>query len=133
MKTKTIILWILIILGFIFHHIYGLATVFFNESVLMEGATGETPFWAHQWRILMEGLAFLFAVLTVQLSQKWFRWTSLMWGTILLLFNTYHVIEAIMHNATNFSEILILLLMAMANAFLVINLNKWKNELFEES
>ncbi|WP_108866305.1 PepSY-associated TM helix domain-containing protein [Aquimarina aquimarini] len=128
MKTKIIVLWMLIILGFIFHHIYGLATVFFNESVFIEGSTGETPFWAHQWRILMEGLAFLFAVLTVQLSQKWFRWTSFIWAIIVALFNVYHVAEAIMHEASNYSEIWILLLMAVASILLVINLHKWKKE-----
>ncbi|MDO5981424.1 PepSY-associated TM helix domain-containing protein [Flavivirga spongiicola] len=128
MRTKIITLWLLVIFGFVFHHIYGLATVFFKESVFIEGSTGETPFWAHQWRILMEGLAFLFAVLTVQVSKYWFRWASFIWGIIVALFNTYHVIEAIMHEANNYSEIFILLLMAMASVFLVINLNKWKNE-----
>ncbi|WP_106794037.1 PepSY domain-containing protein [Aquimarina sp. Aq78] len=127
MRTKIIILWIFIILGFIFHHIYGLANVFFKESVFIEGSTGETPFWAHQWRILMEGLAFLFAVMTVQVSKKWFRWISFIWGIIVALFNVYHVIEAIMHEEANYSEIFILLLMAVASIFLVINLNKWKN------
>ncbi|PKV49241.1 putative iron-regulated membrane protein [Aquimarina sp. MAR_2010_214] len=125
-RTKIIILWMFIILGFIFHHIYGLASIFFNESVLIEGATGETPFWAHQWRILMEGLAFFFAVLTVQLSKSWFRWASFVWAIIVALFNVYHVAEAIMHEASNYSEILILLLMAVASIFLVINLNTWR-------
>ncbi|WP_291864816.1 PepSY-associated TM helix domain-containing protein [Maribacter sp.] len=126
MKTKIISLWLFIILGFIFHHIYGLASVFFNESVFIEGSTGETPFWAHQWRILMEGLAFLFALLTVQLSQKWFQWTSFIWAIIVALFNVYHVSEAIMHEATNYSEIFILLLMAAASILLVIHLNQWR-------
>lgn len=127
MKTKIISLWILLLLGFIFHHIYGLASVFFNESVFIEGSTGETPFWAHQWRILMEGLAFFFAVLTVQISKIWFRWTSFIWAILVALFNVYHVVEAIMYEATNYSEIFILLLMAIASIFLVINLNKWKS------
>ncbi|WP_062060717.1 PepSY-associated TM helix domain-containing protein [Aquimarina longa] len=128
MRTKIIMLWMFIILGFIFHHIYGLATVFFKESVFIEGSTGETPFWAHQWRILMEGLAFLFAILTVQLSRIWFRWASFIWASIVALFNIYHVIEAILHEATNYSEIFILLLMAIASVFLVMNLNKWRKE-----
>ncbi|MEE9363626.1 MAG: PepSY-associated TM helix domain-containing protein [Cellulophaga sp.] len=126
MRTKITTLWTLLILGYIFHHIYGLASVFFNESVLMEGATGETPFWAHQWRILMEGSAFLFTLLTVQLSKKWFRWTSLIWAIVVALFNCYHVVEAILHEATNYSEIFILLLMAVASIILVKQLNIWR-------
>jgi len=127
MRTKIIILWTFIVVGFIFHHIYGLATVFFKESVFIEGSTNETPFWAHQWRILMEGLALLFAILTVQISKKWFRWLSFIWAIIVALFNIYHVIEAILYEATNYSEIFILFLMVIVSVFLVLNIYKWKN------
>ncbi|MEE9363829.1 MAG: hypothetical protein V3U92_14605 [Cellulophaga sp.] len=76
----------------------------------------------------MEGLAFLFAILTVQLSKGWFRWTSFVWGIVVALFNCYHVIEASLHEATNYSEIFILLLMAVASVFLVMNLNQWRKD-----
>lgn len=126
MRTKIIILWIFIALGFIFHHIYGLATVFFNESVMLEGSTGETPMWAHQYRVLMEGLALLFALLTVQITKPWFRITSLIWSVIVAAFNIYHVITAIIYEPSNVSEIFILILMAIAGVFLVININAWR-------
>lgn len=128
MKTKISLLWIFIAIGFIFHHIYGLATVFFNESVFIEGSNGETPFWAHQWRILMEGLALTFGLLTIEVSKKWFILTSFVWAIILGLFNVYHIITAVMYEASNISEILILLLLVIANAFLINNINKWRKE-----
>ncbi|TCI90368.1 PepSY-associated TM helix domain-containing protein [Tenacibaculum sp. M341] len=126
MRTKIIMLWTLLVIGFILHHVYGIANVYFKESLLMEGATGETPSWVHPWRIGLEGLAFLFAVLTVQLSKSWFKWTSLIWSIILGLFNIYHFITAIIYEPSNISEILILLLMAVANAFLVKEISDWK-------
>ncbi|WP_459210293.1 PepSY-associated TM helix domain-containing protein [Aquimarina rhabdastrellae] len=126
MRTKITLLWIFIALGFIFHHIYGLATVFFNETVFIEGSTGETPMWAHKYRILMEGLALLFALFTLQVSKPWFRMVSLIWSCVVALFNVYHVITAIIYEASNLSEIFILILMAIAGVFLVLNLNEWR-------
>lgn len=128
MRTKIIVLWIVMVIGFIIHHVYGIANVYFKESLLIEGSTGEIPGWAHQWRILMEGLALLFAVLTVELSQKWFKWTSFVWAILLGLFNTYHAITAIIYEMSNVSEILVLLLMVVANVFLIKELMDWKSD-----
>jgi uncharacterized iron-regulated membrane protein len=128
MRTKIISLWTLLVIGFMIHHIYGLANVYFTESLMMEGATGETPNWVHKWRIGLEGLAFLFAILTVQFSQNWFKWTSLIWACLLGLFNVYHFITALIYEPSNISEILILLLMVVANAFLIKELFSWKSE-----
>ncbi|WP_103071400.1 PepSY-associated TM helix domain-containing protein [Aquimarina sediminis] len=127
MRTKIIILWIFIALGFIIHHIYGLFGVYYNDSLMMEGATGETPIIHHVYRILFEGFALLFGILTVEVSKKWFKWTSFVWAILLGVFNIYHFLEALLHEISNISEILILALMIVASIFLVINLNKWKN------
>ncbi|CAM1344994.1 PepSY-associated TM helix domain-containing protein [Tenacibaculum amylolyticum] len=127
MRTKIIALWTLIVIGFIIHHVYGLASIYFNESVMIEGSTGEIPGWVHQWRIILEGMAFLFAVLTIQVSKQWFRWTSFIWAILLGLFNVYHFITAVIYEASNVSEILILLLMVVANLFLIKELLDWKS------
>ena len=126
MRTKITLLWIFIAIGFVFHHIYGLATVFFNESVFIEGSTGETPFWAHQWRIILEGLALTFGLLTLEIGKKWFRMLSFIWAIALGLFNVYHVITAVIDEASNLSEILVLILSVLANAFLVKEINAWR-------
>jgi uncharacterized iron-regulated membrane protein len=126
MRTKISLLWIFIAIGFVFHHIYGLATVFFNESVFIEGSTGETPFWAHQWRIILEGLALTFGLLTLEIGKKWFRMLSFVWAVVLGLFNVYHVITAVIYESSNLSEILVLILLVVANAFLVNEINAWR-------
>ncbi|WP_299839469.1 PepSY-associated TM helix domain-containing protein [uncultured Tenacibaculum sp.] len=127
MRTKIIMLWIFLVIGFIIHHVYGIADVYFKESLLLEGANGETPEWAHQWRILLEGIAFVFAVLTVQISKQWFKWTSLIWAIILGLFNIYHFITAVIYEFTNVSEILVLFLMVITSMFLIKELIDWKS------
>ncbi|WP_299680540.1 PepSY domain-containing protein [uncultured Tenacibaculum sp.] len=127
MRTKIIILWLTMVIGFIIHHVYGIANVYFQESLVLEGADGEIPGWAHQWRIILEGMAFLFAILTVEFAQKWFKWTSLIWAVLLGLFNIYHWITAIIYEMSNVSEILILFLMVVANIFLIKEILYWKS------
>lgn len=128
LTTKIIFLWLFIVLGFVFHHIYGIANVYFQESMLLDGATGKTPMWAHQWRILMEGLALLFAILTLQFNQIWFRWLSLIWALLVTAFNVYHIIGAIQHESGNLSEIFILALTVLASIMLLISLNQWRKQ-----
>lgn len=132
MRTKVILLWTLLVIGFILHHVYGIANVYFQESLVLEGSNGEIPGWAHQWRIILEGMAFLFAVLTVSLSQNWFKWTSLIWACLLGLFNVYHFITALIYEPSNISEILILLLMAVSNVILVKEILNWKSHQLSE-
>ncbi|WP_075341795.1 PepSY-associated TM helix domain-containing protein [Tenacibaculum agarivorans] len=126
MRTKIIMLWVILVIGFIIHHVYGIADVYFKESLLIEGSNGEIPGWAHQWRIQLEGVAFLFAVLTIQLSKNWFKWVSLVWAILVGLFNIYHFITALIYEITNVSEILVLATMAIANIFLIKELFTWK-------
>ncbi|MFT7899812.1 PepSY-associated TM helix domain-containing protein [Tenacibaculum ascidiaceicola] len=125
MRTKIIILWIFLAIGWIVHHIYGLFNIYYNETLVMEGATGEAPFAHHIYRILFEGMCLLFGLLTIEISKKWFKVTSLVWASIAGLYNVYHLFEAIMHEASNISEIFMLLLVAIASVFLIINIYKW--------
>ncbi len=128
MRIRIISLWTFIVIGFLIHHIYGIANVYFKTSLVIEGSNGEIPGWAHQWRMLLEGMAFLFAVLTTQVTRKWFKWTSLIWACLLGLFNIYHFITAIIYEASNISEIFILLVMVIVNGFLLKELIDWKTE-----
>lgn len=127
MRTKIIFLWSAIVIGFIFHHLYGLANIYFQESLLIEGSDGEIPGWAHQWRIILEGMAFLFAVLTVQLSKSWFRWASFIWAILLGVFNLYHLVTAMIYEISNVSEILMLAIMLIASVLLIKELNTWRS------
>ncbi|MFL1895214.1 PepSY-associated TM helix domain-containing protein [Aquimarina sp. 2-A2] len=129
MKTKISIYWLLIAVGFILHHIYGLFGVYYNESLMIEGATGDVPVEHHLYRVLFEGVAFLFCLLTLEVSKYWFKQTSFVWAILLGVFNIYHFITAIVYESSNFSEILILAIMAVTNVLLVINLHKWSKQI----
>lgn len=124
MRIKIVILWIFLGIGWIVHHIYGLFNVYYNETLVIEGATGEAPMLHHIYRIIFEGLCLLFGLLTIEIYKKWFIWVSFVWAIIAGAYNIYHVFEALLFEPTNISEIFMLLLVATASVFLVINLKK---------
>ena len=124
-RIKIIILWVFLAIGWIVHHMYGLFSIYYNETLMMEGATGKAPLAHHIYRILFEGMCLLFGLLTIEISKKWFKITSLVWASIAALYNVYHFFEAIMHESSNISEIFMLTLVAIASIFLVINIYKW--------
>ncbi|WP_299118857.1 PepSY-associated TM helix domain-containing protein [uncultured Tenacibaculum sp.] len=125
LRTKIIILWIFLAIGWIVHHMYGLFNIYYNETLVMKDATGEAPLIHHIYRILFEGMCLLFALLSIEISKKWFKIASIVWASIAAIYNIYHFFEAIMHESSNISEIFMLTLVAIASTLLVININKW--------
>lgn len=125
MRTKIIILWLFLGIGWIVHHLYGLFNIYYNESLIMEGATGEAPMVHHLFRILFEGFCLLFALATMEVSKAWFRITSFVWAVATGLYNVYHLITAILYESSNISEIFMLALVAAASILLVIKIYHW--------
>ncbi|ALJ06342.1 hypothetical protein APS56_14875 [Pseudalgibacter alginicilyticus] len=128
MRTKIIILWLFLGIGWLVHHIYGLFNIYYNETLIIEGATGDVPIAHHIYRILFEGLCLLFALLTLEVTKQWFKSTAFIWAIIAGLYNVYHFIEAIIFETSNISEIFMLLLVATASVFLIKNLYLWKKK-----
>lgn len=128
MRTKISILWLFIALGWIVHHLYGLFNIYYNETLIMDGATGEAPIVHHVYRMLFEGIALCFALLTLEISKPWFRWTTFVWAIIGALYNIYHFVTALMYEPSNISEIFVLALMVVASLFLYKNLNLWTKD-----
>ena len=128
MKTKISVLWIFLAVGWIIHHLYGVFNIYYNETIIMEGANSEAPLIHHIYRILFEGFCFMFGLLTLEISKKWFRWTSLVWAIITALYIVYHFFEAIMYENNNISEIYMLALVSIASIFLIKNINTWRKK-----
>ena len=129
MRTKISILWLFLAVGYIVHHIYGLFGVYYLESVMIEGSDGAVPINHHIWRIILEGLALLCCLLTLEISKNWFKWAAFIWALLAGLFNIYHFIASLLYEVSNISELLILAMMVVANIFLIRGINKWIKEL----
>lgn len=126
MRTKIVFLWILSAIFWLVHHLYGLFNIYYQESLLMDGATGLAPMEHHLYRILFEGLCFLFALLTIEVSKPWFKTLSLVWAVVAGIYNIYHFIAAAIGETENISEIFILLLTVITSIYLIKNIRKWQ-------
>ena len=126
MKNKIALLWVFLAIGFVLHHIYGLAGIYFGKDLTIEGSTGETPGWAHYYRIAFEIIILIFALTTLEINKAWYKTTSWIWAILLGLFNFYHVIEAILHEPSNLSEIVLLGWMFSVSLFLILSIRKWR-------
>lgn len=129
MKNKIALLWLFLAVGFILHHIYGLSGIYFGKELTIEGSTGETPGWAHYYRIIFEIIILIVALASLEIVKKWFKTTSLVWAVLLGLFNVYHVIEAVLYEASNISEIILLTWMVAVSILLVFSLKKWRKNI----
>lgn len=124
-RVKIVILWLTLAISWLIHHLYGLFNIYYNETLVIEGATGEVPLLHHVYRILFEGMAYCFAILTVEITASFFKWLSFSWAVLSALYNAYHLVTAVIYEPSNVSEIFILLLAAVASGFLVKNLYSW--------
>ena len=124
MQYKVAFLWLFIAIGWIVHHIYGLFGVYYNETLMMEGADGTTPLLHHAYRILFEGSALLFAFLSLVFKGKGILYTSLIWAVIGGIYNLYHLGAAIVYEPKNISEHFILVWMVLVSAYLIKTLNE---------
>ena len=129
MKLKITLLWFFSAFGWIVHHIYGLFNIYYNENLIMDGATGDAPLEHHLYRIAFEGLCLLFALLTIEISGKVFKEISFFLAIIAGLYNLYHLASSLIYDLTNISELFILVLMCIASTFLVKNLAIWRKEI----
>ena len=129
MKTKITMLWFFSAIGWIAHHIYGLFNIYYNETLIMDGATGEAPLEHHLYRIAFEGFSLLFALMTIEMSNKIFKEISFGFAIIAGLYNLYHLSSSFMYDATNVSELFILTIMLTASVLLVKNIVLWKKEI----
>ncbi len=126
MKNKIAMLWLFLGVGFLLHHVYGLAGIYFGKDLVIEGATGTVPDWAHYYRVLFELIILIFALGTLEVEKKWFKLSSFIWSILLGVFNAYHIIEALLYESSNYSEIVLLVWMLAVSVALVFALQKFR-------
>ncbi len=121
MQTKIIFLWIIASILWVIHHMYGLFNVYYVESLIIEGADGNVPIEHHMYRVLFEGLCLLFAILSIQITQRVFLLIAFTWAILAALYNLFHFVTAIIYESENISEIFMLTLMVIVSSFLLYN------------
>ena len=57
-----------------------------------------------------------------------FKWITFIYAILLLLLNVFHVFATVTEDICNLTQIALLTFVVLANAFLVLELNRWRKE-----
>lgn len=126
--TKIAFCWILISIGLAYHTQYELSGLFFGEDIKMPAANGKMPYTVHYFNIAVTIIPLFFALLTLFLNKLAFKWIIFIYAVLLLLLNLFHVLATAKEDISNLTQIALLTFVALANVFLVMELNRWRKE-----
>lgn len=113
-------LWLLIVIGYIFHSTYHLSEAVFGVDIKLPNATGEVPIVMYVIRIVLEIFTLTLVLLTLYSTGKVFRWFSFVWASILGVLNAFHLGETIMGHPGELSQLVLLAFILATNVLLVI-------------
>ena len=127
-QIKTAFYWLLLGICFLTHtllHMYGL---FYGVDISLPDATGEVSLGVQAFNTALFTVTFLMALLSVNLSSKGFRWFSLVWASLFLLLNIFHLCATAFVEAFDLSQVCLLTFVLAVNVLLVATLYYRKNE-----
>lgn len=113
-------LWLLIVIGYIFHSTYHLSEAVFGVDIKLPNATGEVPIVMYVIRIVLEIFTLTLVLLTLYSTGKVFRWFSFVWASILGVLNAFHLGETIMGHPGELSQLVLLTFILATNVLLII-------------
>ncbi|WP_139785116.1 hypothetical protein [Parabacteroides sp. Marseille-P3160] len=128
LRMKVTIYWSLIGICLIAHCAFCILDIVYGKSIVAPEANGQIPLAAHLITTLTITGSFLFAVLTMNFSSKIFQWIAFIWSILLLLLNAAHLVETIIEDHTNVSQILVVLFVFVINILLTLDLWKLQKE-----
>jgi hypothetical protein len=101
---------------------YGL---FYGADIrLSDATTNEVPLGVQAFNTVIFTLTFLMALLSIHLSGRIFRWFSLVWSSLFLLFNLFHWVATVFMEAFDLSQVCLLSFVPVVNVLLILTL--WK-------
>lgn len=122
MKFKIAIYWMLIGICMILHTQFSAIGLFFGSNIAMPDANGLIPNGMYYFLVISMVLPFIFAFVQLNISAKWFRWTTFIWSLLLIILNLYHFYETIFTEGGHVDQGVLLLFVIVVNVFLSIAL-----------
>ncbi|WP_417939383.1 hypothetical protein [Flavobacterium sp. RS13.1] len=126
--TKIAFCWILISIGLSYHTQYELSGLFFGEDIKMPDANGKMPYTVHYFNIAVIIIPLFLVLLTLFLNKLAFKCIAFIYAVLLLLLNIFHVLATVKEDISNLTQIVLLSFVALANIFLIMELNRWRKE-----
>lgn len=115
---RIIILWILLVLGYILHSVYQLSGTLFGINIKLPNANGTVPPVAHLFRIVLDTGTIIIILLWLKSQPRILVWFSLVWSLILFILNALHWVETLSTEMHNYSQVALLFIILIVNGFL---------------
>lgn len=115
---RIIILWMLLIIGYILHAIYHLSEIFFGIDIKLPEANGTVPPIVHLFRIVLEVGTMIIVLFWLKTQHQFLVWFSFVWSVLLFILNAVHWVEALSTELNNYSQVALLLVILIVNGFL---------------
>ncbi|MCB4235714.1 hypothetical protein LDL59_13275 [Kaistella anthropi] len=91
---RIIILWMLLITGYILHAVYHLSETFFGIDIKLPEANGTVPPIVHLFRIVLEVGTMIIILFWLKTQHQFLVWFSFVWSVLLFILNAVHWVEA---------------------------------------
>ena len=117
--VKVAILWLLLGVCFSLHNIFHLSALFFGVDIKLADADGTVPNKAHLFRILIDIFSFVFVLLSLYVFKRLFYWISFVWAALLSLANCMNLVEMVIYEWRDYSQVLLLTLILAINILLL--------------
>ncbi len=125
MQTKISILWLIILIGLVFHTILHLIPVFYGVDIVKPNSQGVIPLGIS----LTMGFTFLIPVaiicLCVFFTSKWARVINFIVSLIVALINIAHLSEFFLAKSVDIAQVFVLPALFVISLFLCVISYKW--------
>lgn len=126
MQTKISILWLIILIGLVFHTILHLIPVFYGVDIVKPNPPGAVPLAMS----LTMGFTFLIPVAMICLclffTSKWARVINFIVSLVVALINTAHLSELFLAKSVDIAQVFVLPALFVVGLLLCIKSYKWK-------
>ncbi len=126
-STKIIVLWNVILFGFIFHSLIEMMPLFFGVNIAIPEATGNMPSSMAWMSLIFYIVPMLCIAGMLYVTSSWFKILNLILSSIFVLMNAWHLIEHIMEGGSAIQPILLSFILLVSILLFVASLN-WKKE-----
>ncbi|MEM6526043.1 MAG: hypothetical protein AAF693_19765 [Bacteroidota bacterium] len=127
-QTKIASIWLFISIGLLIHLSLEMSEGFYYSELPKEPYNASVPTENHIIYLLAMILPLAMACATLFLESRFFKVFSLIYAGILTVMNAAHGVEGLIFSIENVSQVVLLLMIALFNVVLLLQLNRWRKE-----
>lgn len=125
-QLKVVLLWLTISFSLVIHSVLETSETLYFKPLPDNSTEGSIPTEMHVIFIVAMIFPLIMSVVSMFFSSKAFKISSMVYAGLLILLNSFHVIEE--GSLSNPSQLILLSFVAAASVLLMVTLNRWRKE-----